>query len=166
MSERPKARKGRAELEKYNRGERIVERQQIAAKCYQCSSGYETGLGCTVIDCPLLPENPYNKVGITAKPSGGKGEPISKAAHLHWATGLPKKMGRLEYIKHLEGQERLTRRQRIAATCIRCTAGYCTGDGCEDRSCPLYPLNPYILAQGKAARKKSATGNGGETDPA
>lgn len=63
-------RKGRAEFIKYLKGGRLTARQAIDAACIRCSTGYETGLGCTVPDCPLLPFNPYNltkkKADLTA----------------------------------------------------------------------------------------------------
>ena len=51
--------KGKADLLRFYRGERLTQRQAIAAHCCICSSGYDTGLGCRVKDCPLVLYNPY-----------------------------------------------------------------------------------------------------------
>lgn len=53
-------RKGQAELIKHLAGERLTAQQTINAICFRCSSGYDTGLGCTVSDCPGVRRNPYN----------------------------------------------------------------------------------------------------------
>jgi len=53
-------RKGQAELIKHQEGGRLTAQQVINGICYRCSSGYDTGLGCTVADCPGVQRNPYN----------------------------------------------------------------------------------------------------------
>lgn len=70
-------------------------------------------------------------------------------AELGWAYSLPKRIGQIDLIKHCRG-ERLTQRQRIRATCFRCSSGYDTGKRCRVMSCPLQPLNPYAFAKSKA----------------
>lgn len=71
------------------------------------------------------------------------------AATIAWAETLPRKIGKAEFLRHLNG-ERLTARQRLSAACFRCSSGYDTGIGCKVTDCPLYPLNPYNLKQKKA----------------
>lgn len=66
-----------------------------------------------------------------------------------WAETLPRKIGKAEFLRHLNG-ERLTARQRLNAACFRCSSGYDTGIGCKVTDCPLCPLNPYNLKQKKA----------------
>lgn len=51
--------KGKADLIRFYSGERLIQRQAIAAFCCTCSSGYDTGFGCNASDCPLLHFNPY-----------------------------------------------------------------------------------------------------------
>lgn len=63
---------------------------------------------------------------------------------MSWAESLPRKIGRAELIKHIQGK-RLTARQRLSATCFRCSSGYDTGIGCNVSECPSQPLNPYVL---------------------
>lgn len=70
-------------------------------------------------------------------------------AELGWAYSLPKRIGQIDLIKHCRG-EQLTQRQRIRATCYRCSSGYDTGKGCKVMTCPLQPLNPYVIAKSKA----------------
>ena len=50
---------GRAEFIKHLRGKRLSARQRINAACCRCSSGYDTGNDCRVLECPLQPLNPY-----------------------------------------------------------------------------------------------------------
>ena len=53
-------RKGQAELIKHLEGGRLTAQQTINAICCRCSSGYDSGLGCAVSDCPGVQRNPYN----------------------------------------------------------------------------------------------------------
>lgn len=63
-----------------------------------------------------------------------------------WAESLSRRIGKAEYLKHLQGK-RLTAKQRLNAACFRCSSAYDTGDGCSVIDCPLQPLNPYVLKQ-------------------
>lgn len=65
-----------------------------------------------------------------------------------WAEAMPRRIGRAEFIKHLQGK-RLTARQRLNAACFRCTSGYDTGNGCSVTDCPLQPLNQYVLRKNR-----------------
>lgn len=80
-----------------------------------------------------------NKTTLTAQ----------QQAELGWVYSLPKRTGQIDLIKHCRG-EQLTQRQRIRATCYRCSSGYDTGKGCKVMTCPLQPLNPYVIAKSKA----------------
>lgn len=51
--------KGKTDLLNFYHGKRLTQRQAIAANCCRCSSGYDSGFGCNVSDCPLNPYNPY-----------------------------------------------------------------------------------------------------------
>jgi len=52
---------GKRELEMMDRGERLTLREQVLAKCYDCTGGYADGANdCGVNDCPLYPSHPYN----------------------------------------------------------------------------------------------------------
>lgn len=53
--------KGKAEFVRHLRGERLTPQQVINAMCCRCSSGYDTGKGCTVSECPGVQRNPYNR---------------------------------------------------------------------------------------------------------
>jgi hypothetical protein len=68
---------------------------------------------------------------------------------LEWAISLPRRIGRAEYIKHIQGK-RLSARQRLNATCFRCSSGYDSGEGCLVTDCPLQPLNKYVIKKNKA----------------
>jgi hypothetical protein len=74
----------------------------------------------------------------------GEGAYQMNQSTLAWATALPRRIGRAEYIKHLQGK-RLTARQRLNAACFRCSSGYNTGNDCLVSDCPLQPLNQYVL---------------------
>jgi hypothetical protein len=52
--------KGRQELIKHLKGQRLTFRQSILAKCYDCMGYYADGkMDCIVKDCPLYPFMPY-----------------------------------------------------------------------------------------------------------
>jgi hypothetical protein len=86
-------------------------------------------------------------------------------ADLGWAYSLPQGIGKIDLIKHCRG-EHLTQRQRIRAMCYRCSSGYDTGKGCRVMSCPLQPLNPYVLAKCKANLRNRGEANGtGSSNP-
>ncbi len=62
---------------------------------------------------------------------------------LKWAKTLTKHKGVADLIKHLSGKP-LTIRQRVAATCARCSSGWDNGKYCSVLDCPLQPIHPYI----------------------
>jgi len=76
-----------------------------------------------------------------------------------WSEALPHRRGKSEYIKHLQGKK-LTQRQRINAVCYCCSAWYDTGNYCTSYTCPLQPLNPYVLAKCKANLRNRGEANG------
>jgi len=54
--------RGRDELIKYLRGERITHKQAVLAKCYECKGYCADGkVDCEIADCPLYLFNPYRK---------------------------------------------------------------------------------------------------------
>lgn len=55
---------GKADYLKHLKGKRLTPQQAMHAACFRCSSGYDTGLGCSVPDCPLSPYNAYNRSKI------------------------------------------------------------------------------------------------------
>lgn len=56
-----KVAQGKVELKKYREGRRLTMREQIKAKCYECTGGYIDGVeDCRVTDCPTYPSHPYN----------------------------------------------------------------------------------------------------------
>lgn len=61
---------GKAEFIKHLSGKRLSARQRLNAACYRCSSGYDSGIGCTIPCCPLAPLNPYNLKQNKAELSG------------------------------------------------------------------------------------------------
>lgn len=66
--------------------------------------------------------------------------------------------GRTEYAKHVAG-EHLSYKQRIAAMCYDCMAGYADGAAdCKTPECPLYPQHPYNPNR----EKRKAGPNNGE----
>jgi hypothetical protein len=52
---------GKTDYLKHLKGKRLTPQAAINAACFRCSSGYDTGLGCSSPDCPLVPFNPYNR---------------------------------------------------------------------------------------------------------
>lgn len=52
---------GKFDYIKYLAGMKITRSQGIKALCYDCSNGYEKGIGCKKSLCPLFLFNPYNK---------------------------------------------------------------------------------------------------------
>jgi hypothetical protein len=53
--------KGRVELEKLSRGQKLGPTRLILAKCYDCMCGYADGVrDCEDNTCPLYPFHPYN----------------------------------------------------------------------------------------------------------
>jgi hypothetical protein len=58
--------KGRSELLKYYKGERLQSKQAILAKCFECSCGYADGLlDCALSGCPLYPLMPYRRRDVS-----------------------------------------------------------------------------------------------------
>ena len=54
--------RGRDELIKYLRGERITHKQAVLAKCYECKGYCADGkVDCEIADCPLYLFNPFRK---------------------------------------------------------------------------------------------------------
>jgi len=54
--------KGKNELIKHLRGERLSSTDAIKAKCYECMGGYgDDKIDCGVTICPLHPIMPYNE---------------------------------------------------------------------------------------------------------
>ena len=57
-----KSARGKVEILKYLKGERLTKNQAILAKCYDCMCGYADGVGdCETKSCPLYGYMPYNK---------------------------------------------------------------------------------------------------------
>jgi len=55
--------KGRKELLRYHKEERLTYKQAILACCYECMGGYTDGkYSCGVRGCPLYPFMPYREV--------------------------------------------------------------------------------------------------------
>lgn len=55
--------KGKNELAKYLRGERLTRKQALLARCYDCMGGYTDGkYSCKIVNCPLYPFMPYREV--------------------------------------------------------------------------------------------------------
>ena len=53
--------KGKRELEKFSRGQKLGATRLIYAKCYDCMSGYVDGVrDCEDDTCSLYPYHPYN----------------------------------------------------------------------------------------------------------
>jgi hypothetical protein len=51
---------GKADLEKFLRGNKITRAGAIKAKCYDCMCGYADGIrDCGMADCPTHPFMPY-----------------------------------------------------------------------------------------------------------
>lgn len=55
-------RRGKNELLKHLRGEKITRTQAVKAKCYDCNGMGELN-ECHITDCPLLPYSPYRSKG-------------------------------------------------------------------------------------------------------
>jgi len=54
--------KGKKELLKHLRGERLSSTESIKAKCYECMGGYgDDKVDCEIVMCPLHPIMPYNE---------------------------------------------------------------------------------------------------------
>ena len=54
------AAKGRLELTKHLKGDKLTYKQAALAKCYDCMSFYVDGKAdCAIPDCPLYPFMPY-----------------------------------------------------------------------------------------------------------
>ena len=60
---------------------------------------------------------------------------------LESAKSGPRRQGRKELIKYLEGED-ITRQQAIKAKCFNCD-GMGETASCEIDSCPLFPYSPY-----------------------
>lgn len=59
---------GRAEIEKYYRGERLTHREAILANCYECMGGFNDGReDCLARACPLYPYSPYGSSPYPAR---------------------------------------------------------------------------------------------------
>ncbi len=52
---------GKLDHIKFLEGEKLTRKQAIQAKCYNCSDGYEEGIGCVDFLCPLVSYCPYNR---------------------------------------------------------------------------------------------------------
>ena len=53
--------KGKKELLKHLRGERLSSTEMIKGKCYECCGGYgDDKVDCGISACPLHPIMPYN----------------------------------------------------------------------------------------------------------
>ena len=64
------------------------------------------------------------------------------------AKKAPKRAGKRELIKHLEGGK-ITRSQGVRAKCFDCN-GMGESNKCDIVTCPLYPFSPY---RQKAAKR-------------
>ena len=54
--------KGRGELVRHRRGERLTLKEAVLANCYECMGGYTDGLcDCEIPDCPLYQFMPYKE---------------------------------------------------------------------------------------------------------
>jgi hypothetical protein len=54
--------KGKGELTKHLKGERLTHKQAIQAKCYNCMGYYADGkYSCGMPDCSLYPFMPYRE---------------------------------------------------------------------------------------------------------
>tara|TARA_B100000315_G_C14475205_1_gene540277 strand:- start:720 stop:923 length:204 start_codon:yes stop_codon:yes gene_type:complete len=55
--------KGRNELKKHLKGQRLTYRQAALGKCYDCMGGYKDGkVDCDTPDCSLFPYMPYKGI--------------------------------------------------------------------------------------------------------
>lgn len=53
--------KGKKELLKHLRGERLTSTEAIKARCYECMGGYgDNKVDCMISACPLHPMMPYS----------------------------------------------------------------------------------------------------------
>lgn len=57
--------KGKRELLRHQKGERLTFQAMIQAKCYECCGGYADGrIDCKIPECPLYPQMPYRAGGV------------------------------------------------------------------------------------------------------
>lgn len=55
--------KGKNELAKHLKGEKLTFKQAVLARCYDCTGGYTDGkYSCGIPHCPLHPFMPYRKI--------------------------------------------------------------------------------------------------------
>jgi len=64
-AERGPLRKGKNDLIKHLKGQRLTQRQAIRAKCFDCNGMGELGT-CEIQTCALWPYSPYRQIPTTA----------------------------------------------------------------------------------------------------